>query len=89
MTSQISSLTGLTLIDTTNTSGSINLPQISGQVGRILTFKDSNNNFANSTCTLYTAYTDSFEDGTQALTLLYSGESITLIAGEDNVWYQT
>ena len=48
MTSQISSLTGLTLIDTTNTSGSINLPQISGQVGRILTFKDSNNNFANS-----------------------------------------
>jgi hypothetical protein len=89
MTTQLSSLTGLTLIDTTNNSGSIVLPQISSNIGRVLTFKDKSNNFSQSSVTLLTSPNDSFDNGSSSLTLSYSGEYVNLIAGSDNVWYQT
>lgn len=87
--SQLSTLTGLTLVDTTNRSGSIMLPETTEEVGRVLTFKDQMNSFPNSTLTLLTNSKDTFEDGTQEKTLNYAGEYLTLVAGTDSVWYQT
>jgi len=89
MTSQISSLTGLTVVDTRNKSGNIQLPQISSNLGRVLSFKDGYNNFANSSVTLVASENDVFENGLSSMALSYSGESLTLIAATNNVWYQT
>lgn len=89
MATQLSTLTGLSLIDTTNRSGAIQLPDTREEVGRVLTFKDQMNNFHVSSLTLLTNPNDTFEDGAQTMTLTYAGESITLVAGTDDVWYQT
>jgi hypothetical protein len=89
MATQLSTLTGLSLIDTTNRSGSIQLPETTEEVGRVLTFKDQMNNFPYSSLTLLTDPNDTFEDGTQSKTMTYAGEYVTLVAGTDNVWYQT
>lgn len=86
---QLSTLTGLSLIDTTNRSGSIQLPETTEEVGRVLTFKDQMNNFPYSSLTILTDPNDTFEDGSQSKTMTYTGEYITLVAGTDNVWYQT
>jgi 2',3'-cyclic-nucleotide 2'-phosphodiesterase (5'-nucleotidase family) len=83
----LSSLTGFTLIDTRNASGTVTLPAASNLYGRIITFKDQYGSFKNYPLTLKTSAPDVFESGSSNLVLSNTYEYRTLIAGADNRWY--
>ena len=85
----VNTITGLTLVDTTSSSGTITLPLTADQIGRTLIFKDKYGNFRNSSLTISTSFGDTFEDNQTTRVLDAIGYAITLVAGDDNVWYTT
>ena len=60
---QLSTFTGLTLVDTQVNPGSIELPPTASQVGRIITFKDKHASFSVNPLTLQCVGSDRFENG--------------------------
>lgn len=81
--------TGITFVDTRVKSGIILLPPTSDHIGRTLIFKDQYATFKKSTLTLSTCAGDLFEDDATTRVLDANGFAITLVAGNDNVWYTT
>jgi hypothetical protein len=80
--------TELNLINTSVRSGTIDLPPVSSLLGRILTFKDSQGTWGQSSFTLSTVgLFDKFEDGTNLKTFQNLWGATTLYAGTNNRWY--
>ena len=78
--------TELFLANTTNNSGTINLPAASSIPGRVLEFKDSNGTFNTKTLTLVCSGSDTFEDGSSTKVLNTKFGSIQLVASGSK-WY--
>lgn len=76
-------------VDTSNSSGVINLPYTGDGIGRIITFQDIANNFGINPLTLATINGDTFEDQTTVRGFLFSGLTLTMIAGPNGVWFQS
>jgi hypothetical protein len=76
-------------VNTTNSSGVINLPYTGDGIGRTITFQDTANNFGVNPLTLATINGDTFEDLTTVRAFSFSGLTLTMIAGPNGVWFQS
>jgi len=76
-------------VDTSNSSGVINLPYTGDGIGRIITFQDIGDNFGVNPLTLATINGDTFEDRTTVRDFLFSGLTLTMIAGPNGIWFQS
>ena len=72
--------TELFLANTTNNSGTINLPAASSIPGRVINFKDSNTTFGTNGFTLVCNGSDTFEDGSSTKILKEKGGIIQIVA---------
>ena len=78
--------TELFLANTTNNSGTINLPVASSIPGRVIEFKDSNGTFNTKTLTLVCNGSDTFEDGSSSKVMNTNFGFIQLVASGSK-WY--
>ena len=78
--------TELFLANTTNNSGTINLPAASSIPGRVINFKDSNTTFGTNGFTLVCNGSDTFEDGSSTKILKEKGGIIQIVASGTK-WY--
>ena len=78
--------TELFLANTTNNSGTINLPAASSIPGRVINFKDSNTTFGTNGLTLVCNGSDTFEDGSSTKILKEKGGIIQIVASGTK-WY--
>ena len=78
--------TELFLANTTNNSGTINLPVASSIPGRVIEFKDSNGTFNTKTLTLVCNGSDKFEDGSSTKILNTKFGNLQLVASGSK-WY--
>ena len=78
--------TELFLANTTNNSGTINLPAASSIPGRVINFKDSNTTFGTNGFTLVCNGSDTFEDGSSTKILKEKGGIIQIVASGSK-WY--
>lgn len=78
--------TELSLINTTNSSGTITLPLTSLSPGRVISYKDIEGTFNRNSLTLQCDGTDTFEDGGTIKVLRESYGSIQLVASGTK-WY--
>ena len=78
--------TELFLANTTNNSGTINLPVASSIPGRVIEFKDSNGTFNTKTLTLVCNGSDTFEDGSSSKVMNTKFGFIQLVASGSK-WY--
>lgn len=80
--------TEVNLVNSAVQPGTIPLPPVSSFQGRILTFKDSQGTWGQSTFTLSTVGAfDKFEDGTNVKTFQNLWGSTTLYGGTNNRWF--
>lgn len=82
----LNSNTELSLINTTNSSGSITLPACVNNQGRVLTFKDIVGTFGRNSLTLVCSGSDTFEDNGTTKVLREQYGSIQLVASGTK-WY--
>jgi hypothetical protein len=78
--------TELFLANTTNNSGTINLPVASSIPGRVIEFKDSNGTFNTNTLTLVCNGSDKFEDSSSTKILNTNRGNLQLVASGTK-WY--
>jgi hypothetical protein len=83
----VSSYSGIVVVDSRNQSGTITLPSALDVPGRTLIIKDEYLSFDKNPVSISTAGTDTFEDGTNVMTLSQTGGYVTLIAAS-TFWYK-
>ena len=83
----LSTVTGVTMLDTRAGSGALILPLTTANPYRVLTVKDIYGAAAASSITLTTQGTDVFENGLTSMTLTGAYDTTTLYAGQAGYWY--
>ena len=83
----LSTVTGVTMIDTRAGTGAMTLPLTTDVPYRVITVKDIYGALALSSITLVTQGSDVFESGLSTMTLTNVYETTTLYAGQSGYWY--
>lgn len=91
-TPTISSFTTMILVSTRSSPNNayLTLPKIDeSNIGRMFVIKDKDSYFHTSSLILSTSATDRFQYGMSTLKLTHDDESITIMAGPNDIWYKT